>query len=76
MKLIRGDRLTEAQRADVLRRFVHRNTGTFRRHDQAETPLYQTDAEWLAAHAFYIRADGALSNKHGHCEPYYMANNE
>jgi hypothetical protein len=35
-----------------------------------------SDVEWLADHAFYIRADGRLSERHRHCEPAYRAETE
>jgi hypothetical protein len=42
-----------------------------RRHHPT-VPL-QTDAEWLAEHAFYVNKDGSLSGKPGRCEPAFMA---
>lgn len=104
MQLIKGDKLTTSQRADVLRRFVHRWTHENKtyggrcpgcvQHDQhGGSPNYPTstsvhdgktwheyhaplvsDAEWLAAHAFYVTKAGRLSNRHSHCEPHYLAN--
>jgi hypothetical protein len=32
-----------------------------------------SDAEWLAAHAFYVTRDGRLSSRHNHAEPAYLA---
>jgi hypothetical protein len=111
--LIRGDRLTSRQRAEVLRTFVHRWTHenarqtyggqcpgcvqstrggqivTGVKHPRAgETPLkvwtraewhayhvsLQTDAEWLAAHAFHFVRDGSkLDARRRHAEPASVA---
>ena len=32
----------------------------------------QTDAQFLAEHAFYFTKDGRLSEKHHHCEPVWQ----
>lgn len=61
--LVTGDRLSDATRADVLRRYVHRRMDT----------TYKTDAEWLAAHAFYVTRAGNLDFRYQHCEPRFMA---
>lgn len=67
-ELVRGDKLTDAQRKEVLARFVYRNLEKDTVRDK-ET----RDRDWLRAHAFYVRADGRIADKPGHCEPAYMA---
>ncbi len=62
MRLVRGNKLNQAQREDVLRSFVHRHLDT----------TCKTDDEWLERHAFYIRDDGRLA-KMRRAEPYYLA---
>lgn len=32
-----------------------------------------TDAEWIADHAFYVKKDGSLDARYGHCEPAFLA---
>jgi hypothetical protein len=80
MRLIDGSELTEAQKIEVLRAFVYRNTGTHCPIDMQKyapqfrpIPEYKDDNAWLQAYAFYIRADGHLSKRHNHCETRTMA---
>ena len=76
MKLTRGDKLTPEQRAAVLRVYVYRLTtenGYAQRNPcRARVPAI-SDEQWLREHAFYVTKDGHLSNRHGHCEPAYLA---
>lgn len=65
----RGDRLTYEGRKDALRRYVHRHT---RDHKCSLTPFQDiTDDEWLRQHAFPIRSDGRIDERHNHCMPHY-----
>ena len=63
MKLIRGNRLTEGNKKEVLAAYVHRHLD----------PRGKTDAEFLGEHAFYITKGGRLSRAHKHCEPACLA---
>lgn len=63
MQLIKGDYLTDAQRLEVKRAFIHW------RYDQTVT----TWEEWITKHAFYIRNDGHLASKPNHCMPAVFA---
>lgn len=81
MPLIKGSRLTRAQREIVLATYLYRWTrDNPRREDywrgiagKPTMPLV-SDAEWLADHAFHFIADGSrLHARHRHCEPAYMA---
>lgn len=47
------------------------NTHSADGHTHPTIPL-QTDAEWLADHAFYINNDGSLSDRYRYCEPVFM----
>ncbi len=80
--IVRGDRLTDATRRDVLRRFPYRMTtesiasnptatATMRRGGY-RMPII-SDVEWLATKAFHIKSDGTLDNRHSYCEPAFMA---
>ena len=96
MKLVRGDRLTPRQRAEVLAAFIYRwtkdnaqrvqawgrcskcdvcnpyvNLKSAEGHSHPTVPLV-SDAEWLRQHAFYVTANGDLSQRHRHCEPALM----
>lgn len=63
MKLIRGNQLSAAVRAQVLSAFVYRHLDT----------TTTSDNEWLATKAFYVTAKDSLSLRHRHCEPHYLA---
>ncbi len=76
MKLVKGENLTTAQRNEVLRAFIYRT------YDKTIYPVQEKmidpaqydelcrnlDPVWLNARAFYIRKDGHLAQKPGHCE--------
>ena len=83
--LVTGDKLRSDTRAHVLRAYVHRWTHEnsrggcvacrdSRMEHGKHAPLV-SDAEWLAAHAFHVRADGKLDGRFKRCEPHYMATN-
>ena len=76
MRLIKGSELSPVTRAEVLRTFTYRLTtenGYPKRNPCGASVPAVSDAEWLAAHAFYVRKDGALAANRRHCEPAYMA---
>ena len=82
---IHGSKLSAAQRAEVLRTFVHRYTGQHRpswSHEPmpngtAYEPQHATDQAWLDAYAFPFVADGSrLSRLERWCEPTYMHTEE
>lgn len=73
-RCIRGDKLTPAQRLEVLAAFVHRDTVERPwiekdRIRHGRTVERVTDEEWLKTHAFYITQDGHLATKPAYCEP-------
>lgn len=80
-KLVKGARLTSAQKRAVLAAFVHRFTGEHRPawslqkmpNGGSYAPTHATDTEWVNDHAFYITAQGALASKPGRAEPVYLA---
>ncbi len=63
MRLLRGNLLSDHAKREALARFVHRHLN----------PAYANDAEWLSAHAFYVRRDGKLSRAHKRCVPAFFA---
>lgn len=67
MKLIKGENLTPSQLAQVKAAFVNRFSAI------GEGKHYPTDQAWIVDHAFYFSKQGQLSQRHKHCEPYYMA---
>jgi hypothetical protein len=81
--LVRGDKLSESARRQVLEAHGHRwtveNEERARRWHCAATidpphaPLV-TDAEWLREHAFHVVRDGSrlMANRH-HAEPACLA---
>lgn len=80
-KLVKGNELPREIQEQVKRAYIYRWTiDNKRRKDawagiqgQPTIPL-QTDAEWLAEHAFYVTDSGQrLSKRHTHCEPHYVA---
>ena len=64
MKAVRGDKLGEAAKRDVLAAYVHRHLSG------------QDDETWLREHAFYVRKDGRLSRAHRYAEPACLADGE
>lgn len=71
-KLVPGNSLTPDQVREVKNAFIYRYT--------VEAPYLtpglasgatQTDAQWIAEHAFYIRRDGHLALIPKYCEPIY-----
>lgn len=79
MKLVKGSKLTVAQRADVLNAFGGRwtveNVNRARAWHGIGAPTTEltTDAQWLADHAFYITSAGHLAENRHHAEPHYLA---
>lgn len=81
-KLVRGDKLAPATRADVLRAFGYRwtteNEGRARswyaagKLDPPTMPLV-SDAAWLAAYAFHVRKDGKLDARRRAAVPANLA---
>lgn len=81
-KLIKGENLTSAQRAEVKSAFIHRFTGEHRpkwvdmRRDDGihidYLPTHATDNEWINAHAFYIRKDGHIATRPATAMPAWM----
>lgn len=79
IKLTRGTDLLPETRRQVLRAFTYRLTfenGYPRRNPCKARVEPITDAEWLAAHAFYTRKDGALDGRMHYCEPAFLADND
>lgn len=78
--IVRGDKLPEHLKREVLNSFIYRwTTGNTRREDvwkkikgQPRIPLI-SDEQWLREHAFHVMKDGRLSLRHHHAEPHYMA---
>ncbi len=58
MKLVRGDKLPEHMKEEVLRAYIYRIT---------------PEDEYLKDNAFYVTDKGCLSRRHKHSEPAYMA---
>jgi len=79
MQLIRGDKLTVAQKEHVKRAYIYRltieNGYPEKNPCNVRVPAI-TDEQWLKEHAFYITKSGELSAKHKHCEPAFMADEE
>lgn len=85
--LTKGKNLNSAQIEQVKRSFVHRMTQENRRNVESmykrqgwtlhETKCganpWESDAEWIASHAFYILKNGALANRPNRCEPEFLA---
>ena len=80
MRLVKGDHLTESVRKEVLAAYVYRLTteNGYPEHmpwpaslGKATVPA-QTDAEWLASHAFWVTDAGHLAKNRHHCEPLSM----
>jgi hypothetical protein len=66
MKLIPGSQLTDDQRRQALAMYVHRNTadhpyGWGANGHTFNVRSYQSDAEWLAEHAFLVTASGKIA---------------
>ena len=80
--LVRGDKLTPAARAEVLRAFIYRWTKDNERRESVRRgisgkptiPLI-SDAQWLREHAFMVTKSGELSRSHRYAEPHYMTAN-
>lgn len=63
MRLVKYSNLSFAAKQQVKSAFVHWKYDT----------TSKTFEEWANKKAFYVRADGKLSNRHRHCEPAFMA---
>jgi hypothetical protein len=76
MKLITGDKLPQAARAEVLRAFIYRPTtenGYPKRNPRGARVAAVTDAEWLKTHAFYVTNAGKLAKNRNHAVPARLA---
>lgn len=76
MTLTAGTELSPAQVRQVKAMFTHRNTadhpfGWGCNGHNFNRPSTQTDAEWIAEHAFYVKRDGTLARRHA--EPATLA---
>lgn len=79
MKLITGDKLTAAQRVEVLHVFLNRwtienrarVTRTLGRDVPTSDPV--SDDEWIRTHAFDFTKAGRLSRRSNYAYPAYMA---
>lgn len=75
MRLITGDKLPPAARAEVLRAYVYRltteNGYPARNPCGARVPAI-TDSQWLADHAFWVTNSGRLARNRHHAEPACM----
>lgn len=67
MKLVKGKDLSDAQRQEVMRAFVHRG------YSIGVGKHYATDDAWIIDHAFYMTKSGRLSLRAVRCEPHYLA---
>jgi hypothetical protein len=84
MRLIKGKDLNNKQRRHVLASFVYRWTFENERAVRAHysrlklscpsMPL-QTDAQYLAEHAFWFKNNGEPTDVIRYCEPEYVADN-
>ena len=77
-KLIKGDRLTDAQRRQVLAAFIYRLTFENQREHPAQVKraggkVTMSDDQWIREHAFRFTKSGRLSGRYA--EPQYMAEN-
>lgn len=79
-RLVRGDRLAPDVQAAVLARYVHRLTRENRDSPGARLARsgrtlgrLPSDRQWLASHAFHVRADGQLDERARACAPAFMA---
>ena len=80
MACVNGSKLSAATRADVLNRYGYRwtleNEKRARQwHGRLEPPTAPlvSDSEWLAGHAFHIKADGSLDERRNRAEPACLA---
>lgn len=74
--LIRGEKLNQRQREQVLSAYIYRNTfeNQKQRPSLVTSALLVTDSEWIKAHAFNFIADGSrLCNRSRHAEPNFLA---
>ena len=82
--LIRGDKLTDRLKKEVLGAYIYRWTSDNKRRVSiwatikagAPTIPLVTDAEWLADHAFHVTAAGNLDGRRRHAEPAWMIETE
>jgi len=80
MRLVRGDRLPAEARAEVLRAYIYRWTAENPDRERAwrgikgqPTLPLQSDAAWLAEHAFHVTDSGRLARNRHRAEPAFMA---
>jgi hypothetical protein len=66
MKLIKGENLTRQQVTEVKARYVNRFLAI------GDGKYYRDEESWIKDHAFHVRKDGKLSNRHHRCEPAFM----
>lgn len=76
MKLTKGNKLPSELQEQIKRNYIYRltieNGYPEKNPCNAKVPAIG-DEQWLAEHAFYVTNNGALSKKHTHCEPHYLA---
>jgi hypothetical protein len=77
-KLVRGDKLTDAQRRQVLNAFIYRLTFENQRQHPAQVKqaggrVTMSDGQWIREHAFRFTKSGQLSGRWA--EPHFLAEN-
>ncbi len=79
MPLVNGSKLTDTTKRLVLDAYGYRwtveNKTRARQWLRGQVPTIPPvpDSEWLANHAFYVKQNGELDGRYGHCEPACMA---
>lgn len=82
MACVNGSKLTAATRAEVLNGYGYRLTVENEKRARSwyaaggmamPTAPLVTDSEWLASHAFHVKADGSLDARRRHAEPACLA---
>jgi hypothetical protein len=80
--VIRGDKLPEHLKREVLNSFPYRwtkeNEGRaryFYKYGKVDPPRSEliSDEQWLREHAFHVTKAGKLDARHAHAEPHFMA---
>lgn len=76
MRLTKGNELSSATRAEVLRAYVYRLTtenGYPKRNPCGARVPAISDSQWLSEHAFWVTSSGRLARNRHHAEPAFMA---
>jgi len=83
MRLVRGDKLPEDLKKQVLTSYAYRMTvesaerwphiNRYMRQNGYKAQLIG-DEQWLKEHAFYVTRGRTLAKNRKHCEPGYLAN--